>query len=65
MPRVVEGDLSASGLEFSIVVSRFNDFITTHLLDGAVSALTRHGADDGQITVYWAPGAFEIPQIAH
>ena len=65
MPQVVEGDLSASGLEFSIVVSRFNDFITTHLLNGAVSALTRHGAADEQITVYWAPGAFEIPQVAH
>jgi len=65
MPQVVEGNLSAAGLEFSIVISRFNDFITSHLLDGAVSALTRHGADDGHITVYWAPGAFEIPQVAH
>ena len=65
MPRVVEGNLSATGLEFSIVISRFNDFITSHLLDGAVSALTRHGVDDAHIAVYWAPGAFEIPQVAH
>ncbi len=65
MLRVVEGDLSASGLEFTIIVSRFNDFITSRLLDGAVGALLRHGVQDGQITVYWAPGAFEIPQLAH
>lgn len=65
MPRVVEGALSATGMSFSIVVSRFNDFITSHLLDGAVGALLRHGASDEQITVYWAPGAFEIPQLAH
>ena len=51
MPRVVEGNLSAAGLEFSIVISRFNDFINSHLVDGAVSALTRPGADDAHITV--------------
>ncbi len=65
MPRVVEGPLSAADMSFSIIVSRFNDFITSHLLDGAVGALLRHGASDDQITVYWAPGAFEIPQLAH
>ena len=65
MPRVVEGALSAAGMNVSIIVSRFNDFITSHLLDGAVGALVRHGASDEQITVYWAPGAFEIPQLAH
>ncbi|WP_089718499.1 6,7-dimethyl-8-ribityllumazine synthase, partial [Candidatus Entotheonella palauensis] len=65
MPRVVEGSLSAAGMSFSIIVSRFNDFITSHLLDGAVGAFVRHGASDDQITVYWAPGAFEIPQLAH
>ena len=64
MPRVIEGNLFATGLEFSIVISRFNDFITSHLLDGAVGALTRHGVEDEHITVYWAPGAFEIPQVA-
>ena len=65
MPQVVEGSLSAAGMSFSIIVSRFNDFITSHLLDGAVAALVRHGASDDQITVYWTPGAFEIPQLAH
>jgi 6,7-dimethyl-8-ribityllumazine synthase len=46
MPRTVEGHLSAEGLDFSIVVSRFNDFITMRLLDGALDALLRHGARD-------------------
>ena len=57
MPREVEGHLSAAGLDFSIVVSRFNDLITSRLLDGAVDALRLHGADDDRITVYRVPGA--------
>ena len=64
MPRVVEGHLSAVGLRFTLVVSRFNDFITARLLDGAMDALLRHGASDDQITVYRVPGAFEIPLLA-
>src|SRR5262245_31065729 len=64
MPRFVEGRLSAEGLQFSIVVSRFNDFITARLLDGALDALLRHGADDARITVYRVPGSFEIPMMA-
>jgi 6,7-dimethyl-8-ribityllumazine synthase len=64
MPREVEGHLSAVGLEFAIIVSRFNDFITARLLDGAMDALRRHGANDAQITVYRVPGAFEIPLLA-
>ena len=64
MPRVVEGHLSAVGLRFTIVVSRFNDFITARLLDGAMDALIRHGASDEFITVYRVPGAFEIPLLA-
>ncbi len=64
MPRVVEGHLSAAGLKFTIVVSRFNDFITARLLDGAMDALLRHGASDDQITVYRVPGSFEIPLLA-
>lgn len=64
MPRVVEGDLSAEGLTFTIVVGRFNDFITARLLDGALSALRRHGGSDDQVTVYWVPGSFEIPLLA-
>ena len=64
MPREVEGQLSAEGLEFAIVVSRFNDFITARLLEGALGALRRHGASDEQVTVYWVPGSFEIPLLA-
>jgi 6,7-dimethyl-8-ribityllumazine synthase len=61
MPRFVEAHLSATSCKFSIVVSRFNDFITARLLDGAVDALIRHGASDNDITVYRVPGSFEIP----
>ena len=50
--------------KFAIVVSRFNEFITSKLLDGAVDALTRHGASDGNIDIIWSPGSFEIPVIA-
>ena len=64
MPRFVEGYLTAEGLDFSIVVSRFNDFITARLLDGALDALLRHGASDERITVYRVPGSFEIPMMA-
>ena len=64
MPRVIEGHLSATGLEFTIVISRFNGFITSQLLDGALEALRRHGASDERVTVYWVPGSFEIPQMA-
>lgn len=64
MPREVEGSLSAAGLEFTIVVSRFNASITSWLLGGAIDALLRHSASDEQITVYRVPGAFEIPQMA-
>ncbi len=59
-----EGKLNAKGFRFAIVVSRFNSFITERLLEGAMDALKRHGADEKQITVYKVPGAFEIPLIA-
>ncbi|NLG85425.1 MAG: 6,7-dimethyl-8-ribityllumazine synthase [Firmicutes bacterium] len=62
--RVVEGLLNGQGLRLAIVVSRFNRFITEHLLGGAVDALTRHGVMDEDITVVWVPGAFEIPAVA-
>ncbi|AUS08601.1 6,7-dimethyl-8-ribityllumazine synthase [Laceyella sacchari] len=64
MPHVYEGKLVAQGLRFGIVVSRFNDFITAKLLEGAIDTLKRHGAEDEQISVAWVPGAFEIPLIA-
>lgn len=60
----IEGDLNAKGFKFGIVVSRFNDFITSRLLDGAVDALVRHGAKDNDIDVVKVPGAFEIPMTA-
>jgi 6,7-dimethyl-8-ribityllumazine synthase len=61
---VHEGRLDASGFRFAIVVSRFNSFVTDRLLEGALDALTRHGADDGRIDIYRVPGAFEIPLAA-
>jgi len=64
MPRVIEGKLNAEGLRFGIVVSRFNEFITGKLLDGALDALRRHGAADDDITVAWVPGSFELPMAA-
>jgi 6,7-dimethyl-8-ribityllumazine synthase len=59
MPRVVEGHLSAVGLEFAIIVSRFNDFITMRLLTGA-GCLLRHGASDDHITVYRCPARLKF-----
>ena len=56
-----EGSLSAEGLTFGIVVSRWNDFITKALLAGAIDALKRHGADESRISIAWVPGSFEIP----
>ncbi|HLJ55915.1 MAG TPA: 6,7-dimethyl-8-ribityllumazine synthase [Chthonomonadaceae bacterium] len=58
---VFEGDLTAKGLSFGIVVSRWNDFITRALLDGALDTLKRHGAAEQEIAVAWVPGSFEIP----
>lgn len=59
-----EGKLNAKGYTFGIVVSRFNGFITERLLDGALDALRRHGADEKRIEIVKAPGAFEIPLVA-
>ncbi|KAF0144946.1 MAG: 6 7-dimethyl-8-ribityllumazine synthase [Nitrospirae bacterium] len=61
---MLEGELQAKGLKFAIVVSRFNDFITSKLLDGAKDALLRHGAKEDDIDVARVPGSFEIPLIA-
>jgi 6,7-dimethyl-8-ribityllumazine synthase len=62
--KITEGELQAKGLKFGIVVSRFNDFITSKLLDGALDALLRHGAREEDIDVIKVPGSFEIPMIA-
>ncbi|UTR09559.1 6,7-dimethyl-8-ribityllumazine synthase [Evansella sp. LMS18] len=64
MGKVFEGNLVASGLKFGIVTGRFNDFITSKLLEGAQDALRRHGADEENVDIAWVPGAFEIPLIA-
>jgi 6,7-dimethyl-8-ribityllumazine synthase len=64
MPQYLEGHFSAQGFSFAIVLSRFNEFITTKLLEGALDALIRHGADPDKIEVVKVPGAFEIPVTA-
>lgn len=61
MTRELIGDLNAKNLKFGIVVARFNDFVGTRLLEGAIDCLKRHGADEDHITVAWVPGAYEIP----
>jgi 6,7-dimethyl-8-ribityllumazine synthase len=63
-PRTVEGKLDAAGLTFAIVASRFNHFVVDRLLEGALDALARHGADLGKVTVVRVPGSFEIPVAA-
>jgi 6,7-dimethyl-8-ribityllumazine synthase len=62
--KTFEGELQAKGLKFAIIVSRFNDFITGKLLDGAVDALVRHGASEQSIDIIKVPGAYEIPLAA-
>jgi len=62
--KVYEGNLLGEGLRFGIVISRFNDFITHKLLDGALDTLHRHGVRDEDVEVARVPGAFEIPLIA-
>ncbi len=64
MARICEGKLDASGKRFAIVVSRFNNFITDRLLEGALDCLLRHGASEKDIDVIRVPGAFEIPPTA-
>lgn len=60
----LSGNLTAQGLTFGIVVSRFNDFFTKQLLEGAVDCVVRHGGSDDAITVVWVPGANELPLVA-
>lgn len=62
--KIIEGELQAKGLKFGIIVSRFNDFITSKLLDGAMDALLRHGAKEEDVVVVRVPGSFEIPMVA-
>ncbi|MEJ2192304.1 MAG: 6,7-dimethyl-8-ribityllumazine synthase [Nitrospirota bacterium] len=62
--KIIQGELRAKGLRFGIVASRFNDFMTAKLLDGALDALGRHGAEEADIDVVKVPGAFEMPLTA-
>jgi 6,7-dimethyl-8-ribityllumazine synthase len=64
MAKIVEGKIKADGLRFGIVVSRFNNFITERLLEGALDALRRNGAGEDAIDIYRTPGSFEIPPVA-
>ncbi len=64
MPNIYEGNLNCNGLKFGVVVSRFNNFITTKLLDGALDAIKRHGGNLDNVDVVWIPGAFETPTVA-
>lgn len=62
--KIYEGNLIGEGLKFGIVVGRFNEFIGSKLLGGAIDALKRHGVEEEDIEVAWVPGAFEIPLAA-
>ena len=64
MPRILEANLLAEGKKFALIMSRFNDFITENLVNGAVDALLRSGARDEDIDLVKVPGAFEIPLLA-
>ncbi|MDD5270466.1 MAG: 6,7-dimethyl-8-ribityllumazine synthase [Candidatus Omnitrophica bacterium] len=65
MVKTIEGQLIAKGKKFAIVISRFNDFISKRLLEGAVDTLLRHGAKESEVEAVWVPGAFEIPLVAN
>lgn len=62
--QIVEGMLDAEGLRFALVVSRFNEALSSRLQEGAVDCLLRHGAEEENLTVFRVPGAFEIPMAA-
>ena len=64
MTKVIEGMLTATNEKFCIIVARFNEFIGSKLLSGAVDELVRHGVKEENIDIIWCPGAFEIPLVA-
>ena len=64
MPNELKGSLQGEGLKVAVVVARFNDFITSRLLEGAISALSQHGVADDDVTVVSVPGSFEVPFVA-
>ncbi|MBN1893277.1 6,7-dimethyl-8-ribityllumazine synthase [bacterium] len=64
MPNIIQGQFIAKGRRYGILVSRFNEFITQRLLEGALDCISRHGGDDKNVDVVWVPGSFEIPAVA-
>ena len=64
MTNIFEGMLTVTNEKFCIIVARFNEFIGSKLLSGAIDELKRHGAKDENIDIVWCPGAFEIPLVA-
>lgn len=64
MPKVIEGNMSAKGLKLALVVSRFNDFITARLIEGAMDVITRSGGDSANTVLVKVPGSFELPLAA-
>ncbi len=64
MVKVHEGMLNAEGMKIAIISARFNDMITKELTQGSIDCLKRHGVKEGDIHLYWVPGAFEIPSTA-
>jgi 6,7-dimethyl-8-ribityllumazine synthase len=65
VPNIYQGTVAAAEGRFAVVVSRFNESITSRLLEGAVQTLIAHGVADERIDVVWTPGAFEIPTVAN
>jgi 6,7-dimethyl-8-ribityllumazine synthase len=64
MAKIIQGDLSGKGVKIGIVAARFNDFITSRLVDGALDGLQRHGVEEADIEIVRVPGAYEIPLAA-
>jgi len=64
MRKVTQGNMNGAGKKIGIVASRFNEFITSKLIDGALDTLVRHGVQEDNIEIVWVPGAFEIPAVA-
>ena len=64
MPKELKGSLDGEGLRIAVVVARFNEVVTRHLLTGALETLTRHGVRDVDISFAWVPGSFELPLVA-
>ncbi|NLF08264.1 MAG: 6,7-dimethyl-8-ribityllumazine synthase [Pirellulaceae bacterium] len=63
MPNIIRGGQTAADGRYAVVVARFNESITSRLLEGAARTLVEHGVPDERIDVYWTPGAFEIPTV--